>query len=111
MTTTKLKPIRKVKPMTEQITKPFNQGLELTSESITLVKTDMPNVNVISMQDLMADFKKRMSINNHEIKELGKDCRWLVTKATPAVETAFDSLKGTYNKASSFVAKSYGTKV
>ena len=111
MTTTKLKPIRKVKPMTEQTAKPSNQGLELTSESITLVKTDMPDVNVISMQDLMADFKKRMTINNHELRELGKDLRWVVDKAQPSVESAVDSLKGTYSKASSFVAKSYGTKV
>jgi len=111
MTTTKTKPIRKVKPMTEQTAKPSNQGLELTSESITLVKTDMPDVNVISMQDLMADFKKRMTINNHELRELGKDLRWVVDKAQPSVESAVDSLKGTYSKASSFVAKSYGTKV
>ena len=105
MTTTKLK--RKVTTMTEQVPA---QGLSISDETVTLVKSTVEGVNVISMQDLMRDFKNRMTINNHELRELGKDLRWTVDTVQPHVDVAVASIKGTYSKASSFVAKSYGTK-
>ena len=105
MTTTKLK--RKVNTMTEQTPA---QGLSMSEETVTLVKSTVEGVNVISMQDLMRDFKNRMTINNHELRELGKDLRWVVNTTQPHVEVAVDTIKGSYNRASSFVAKSYGTK-
>ena len=86
------------------------KSFKLSDETINLITTDLEDVNVIPVQEYIIDIKKRVKINNHEIKQLLKDLNWVYNKSKPTIDKGFEVIINGYNKVGKVVAKSYGTK-
>ena len=93
-TTLKPKPVynkqvvRKSKTMTEQSSTP---------QTLTKVKSHLPNVQLIDRNALWEDFTNRMKINNYEVSEAMKDLKQVVNHthklALPYVDKAVNYVK------------------
>ena len=92
MTTTSLKPrpIRKkrtttkYKTMTEQkplVNDTINRETSHSLETITKVQSHLPDIQLISRDALLNDFKNRVKINNYEVKTAVKEFKQLVNQA------------------------------
>ena len=92
MTTTSLKPrpIRKkrtttkYKTMTEQtplVNDTINKQTSHSLETITKVQSHLPDIQLISRDALLNDFKNRVKINNYEVKTAVKEFKQLVSQA------------------------------
>jgi hypothetical protein len=57
-----------------------------------------PDVKFISLTEYKNDFINRMARNNHEIRELYKDSKWLEDKVRPQVVTFVANLKPNFDK-------------
>jgi len=86
------------------------KSFKLSDETINLITTDLEDVNVIPVQEYIIDIKKRVKINNHEIKQLLKDLNWVYNKSKPTIDKGFEVIVNGYNKVGKVIAKSYGTK-
>ena len=86
------------------------KSFKLSDETINLITTDLEDVNVIPVQEYIIDIKKRVKINNHEIKQLLKDLNWVYNKSKPTIDKGLEVIINGYNKVGKVVAKSYGTK-
>ena len=86
------------------------KSFKLSDETINLITTALEDVNVIPVQEYIIDIKKRVKINNHEIKQLLKDLNWVYNKSKPTIDKGFEVIINGYNKVGKVVAKSYGTK-
>ena len=86
------------------------KSFKLSDETINLITTDLEDVNVIPVQEYIIDIKKRVKINNHEIKQLLKDLNWVYNKSKPTIDKGIEVIINGYNKVGRVVAKSYGTK-
>ena len=86
------------------------KSFKLSDETINLITTDLDDVNVIPVQEYIIDIKKRVKINNHEIKQLLKDLNWVYNKSKPTIDKGFEVIVNGYNKVGKVIAKSYGTK-
>ena len=86
------------------------KSFKLSDETINLITTDLEDVNVIPVQEYIIDIKKRVKINNHEIKQLLKDLNWVYNKSKPTIDKGLEVIVNGYNKVGKVVAKSYGTK-
>ena len=86
------------------------KSFKLSDETITLISTDLEDINVIPIQEYIIDIKKRVKINNHEIKQLLKDLNWVYNKSKPTIDQGLETLGNVYNKVSTAIAKSYDTK-
>ena len=86
------------------------KSFKLSDETINLITTDLEDVNVIPVQEYIIDIKKRVKINNHEIKQLLKDLNWVYNKSKPTIDQGLETLVNVYNKVGKAVAKSYDTK-
>ena len=49
------------------------KSFKLSDETITLISTDLDDINVIPIQEYIIDIKKRVEINNHEVITLIRD--------------------------------------
>ena len=92
MTTTSLKPrpIRKkrtttkYKTMTEQtplVNDTINEQTTHSLETITKVQSHLPEIQLISRDALLNDFKNRVKINNYEVRTAIKEFKQLVNQA------------------------------
>ncbi len=52
-----------------------------------------PDVELIPLSKYKEDFKARMSINNHELRELWGDTKWVEGRVRPHVVNFIDELK------------------
>ena len=86
------------------------KSFKLSDETINLITTDLEDVNVIPVQEYIIDIKKRVKINNHEIKQLLKDLNWVYNKSKPTIDKGVEVIVNGYNKVGKVIAKSYGTK-
>ena len=86
------------------------KSFRLSDETITLITTDLEDVNVIPIQEYIIDIKKRVEINNHEVITLIKDLQYVYNKVKPTVTQGLETIGNAYNKVGKAVAKSYGTK-
>ena len=86
------------------------KSFKLSDETITLVTTDLDDINVIPIQEYIVDIKKRVKISNHEIQVLIKDLTWVYNKSKPTIDQGLETLVNVYNKIGKAVAKSYDTK-
>ena len=86
------------------------KSFKLSDETINLITTDLDDVNVIPVQEYIIDIKKRVKINNHEIKQLLKDLNWVYNKSKPTIDKGVEVIVNGYNKVGKVIAKSYGTK-
>ena len=86
------------------------KSFKLSDETITLISTDLDDVNVIPIQEYIIDIKKRVEINNHEVITLIKDVKYVYNKAEPTIKQGLEIIVNAYNKIGKAVAKSYDTK-
>ena len=86
------------------------KSFKLSDETITLVTTDLDDINVIPIQEYIVDIKKRIKINNHELTTLIKDVKYVYNQAKPTIDQGLETLVNVYNKVGKAVAKSYDTK-
>ena len=86
------------------------KSFKLSDETITLVTTDIDDINVIPIQEYIVDIKKRIKINNHELTTLIKDVKYVYNQAKPTIDQGLEVLGNAYNKVGKAVAKSYDTK-
>ena len=86
------------------------KSFKLSDETITLISTDLDDINVIPIQEYIIDIKKRVEINNHEVITLIKDVKHVYNQAKPTIDQFVEILGNAYNKIGSAVAKSYDTK-
>ena len=61
------------------------KSFKLSDETITLISTDLDDINVIPIQEYIIDIKKRVEINNHEVITLIKDVKYVYNKAEPTI--------------------------
>ena len=64
----------------------------------TNAKTSRPDAELIPLSSYREDFINRMAINNHEVKELYKDSKWLEDKVRPRVVEFVANIKPNFNK-------------
>ena len=64
----------------------------------TNAKTSRPDAELIPLSKYREDFINRMAINNHEVKELYKDSKWLEDKVRPRVVEFVANIKPNFNK-------------
>ena len=108
MTTTSLKPrpIRKkrtttkYKTMTEQtplVNDTINKQTSHSLETITKVQSHLPDIQLISRDALLNDFKNRVKINNYEVGQAMEDLKKVVEAtykfSTPYVERVAAKVK------------------
>jgi len=86
------------------------KSFKLSDETITLISTDLDDINVIPIQEYIIDIKKRVEINNHEVITLIRDLEYVYNKAKPIVTQGLEIAVNAYNKIGKAVAKSYDTK-
>ena len=86
------------------------KSFKLSDETITLISTDLEDINVIPIQEYIIDIKKRVEINNHEVITLIKDLEYVYNKAKPIMTQGLEIVVNAYNKIGKTVAKSYDTK-
>ena len=86
------------------------KSFKLSDETITLISTDLEDINVIPIQEYIIDIKKRVEINNHEVITLIRDLEYVYNKAKPIVKQGLEIAVNAYNKIGKAVAKSYDTK-
>ena len=86
------------------------KSFKLSDETITLISTDLEDINVIPIQEYIIDIKKRVEINNHEVITLIRDLEYVYNKAKPIAAQGLEIIVNAYNKIGSAAAKSYDTK-
>ena len=66
------------------------KSFKLSDETITLISTDLEDINVIPIQEYIIDIKKRVEINNHEVITLIKDVKYVYNKAEPTIKQGLE---------------------
>ena len=64
----------------------------------TNAKQSRPDAELIPLSKYREDFINRMAINNHEVKELYKDSKWLEDKVRPKVVNFVANIKPNFDK-------------
>tara|TARA_Y100001956_G_scaffold30126_1_gene29747 strand:+ start:1794 stop:2162 length:369 start_codon:yes stop_codon:yes gene_type:complete len=76
--------ITKSKTMTEQtplVNDTINKQTSHSLETITKVQSHLPDIQLISRDALLNDFKNRVKINNYEVRTAIKEFNQLVSQA------------------------------
>ena len=77
-TTTKYKTMTEQKPLVNDT---INEQTSHSLETITKVQSHLPDIQLISRDALLNDFKNRVKINNYEVRTAIKEFNQLVSQA------------------------------